>query len=194
MEKDTQTQRIISVLNEELSIRNWMEGFLLDCRARNLSKGSISFYQKKLKVFLRFCDSRIISEIENISSQFIREYIIWLENKGHNAGGCHAFYRALKAFLKWYERETELDNWKNPINRVRAPKVNLEPLDPVKIEDIKNMLDVCGNDFYGVRDKLIILVLIDTGARASELINLNIKDINPVTGIIVIRNGKAGKL
>ncbi len=33
----------------------------------------------------------------------------------------------------------------------------------------------------------------DTGARASELINLYIKDINPVTGVMVIKNGKGGK-
>ena len=193
MEKNTQTQRIISVLNEELSIRNWMEGFLLDCRARNLSKGTISFYKKKLKIFLQFCDNRFIPELEQITSQFIREYIIWLENEGHNAGGCHAYYRALKAFMKWYERETESDNWRNPIDRVRGPKVNLGPLEPAKIGDIKKMLEVCGNDFFGLRDKLILLVLMDTGARASELINLNIEDINPVTGVLAIRNGKGGK-
>ena len=75
MEKNTQTQRIISVLNEELSIRNWMEGFLLDCRARNLSKGTISFYKKKLKIFLQFCDNRFIPELEQITSQFIREFV-----------------------------------------------------------------------------------------------------------------------
>ena len=193
MEKVTQTQRIISVVNENDSIRSWMEGFILDCQARNLSKGTISFYKKKLQNFLQYCDINFVSEIGDISSQLIRGYIIWLDEQGHNPGGCHSFYRALKAFLKWYECETEQNDWRNPIDRVKGPKVNLGPLEPAKSEDLKQLLTVCGNDFFGVRDKLILLVLMDTGLRASELINLNIEDINPVTGVMVIKNGKGGK-
>jgi integrase/recombinase XerD len=89
--------------------------------------------------------------------------------------------------------ENDLDNWTNPINRVRGPKVSLKPLEPARAEDIKKLLSICGNDFYGLRDKAIILVLMDTGLRASELIDLNIEDVNPVTGVTVIRNGKGGK-
>ena len=170
-----------------------MEGFILDCQSKNLSSGTIKFYRNKLKNFLEFCDLRFISSIQEITPHFLREYILWLESNGHNPGGCHAFYRTIKAFLKWYECETDVDSWKNPINKVKGPKVKIEPLEPVKIETIKSMLDVCGNDFYGLRDKAIILMLMDTGLRASELIDLNIEDVNPVTGVVVIRKGKGGK-
>jgi site-specific recombinase XerC len=83
-----------------------------------------------------------------------------------------------------------MSNWKNPIDKVRSPKINLEPLEPANKEDIKKILNVCGDDSYGLRDRLILLVLMDIGVRASELINLNIKDINPVIGLMVRRNGK----
>jgi integrase len=184
MENSKQTQRIIQVVNEDFSIRNWMEGFILDCKAKNLAGGTIKFYQVKLQKFLEFCDLRMISEIQEITSQFLREYIHWLESTGHSPGGCHAFYRTVKAFLKWYERENDLDNWKNPICKVQGPKIKLEPLEPAKIEIIKAMLLVCGNDFYGVRDKLILLILMDTGMRANELINLIIESIDVIIAYI----------
>lgn len=55
----------------------------------------------------------------------------------------HVAYRALRAFLYWYEVETEPENWRNPIRKVKAPKVGLEPLEPVESDTLRALLDVC---------------------------------------------------
>lgn len=188
-----ETQRIISVVNEDFSIRNWMEGFLLDCQARNLARGTLIFYKNKLESFLKFCDKLVITEMEQIRAPHIRNFLIQLEINGHNPGGCHAHYRAVKTFFNWYERENEFPTWTNPIKKIKGPQVNLELLEPIDIQDIKKMLSICRDNFFGIRDKTLLLVLLDTGARASELLNLNIEDLNPVTGVLIIRNGKGGK-
>ena len=49
------------------------------------------------------------------------------------------------------------------------------------------------NTFTGLRDKAIFLSLLDTWARASEFLNINLEDINPITGEIMIRAGKGRK-
>ena len=75
----------------------------------------------------------------------------------------------MKTFLKWYEREAEPVDWRNPINKVRAPIVPLEPLDPVSITTIKAMLETCSrNRFNDIRDKTSLLVLLDSGMRLAE--------------------------
>ena len=84
--------------------------------------------------------------------------------------------------------------WKNPMLKVKALKVFLDPLEPISIEDIRALINTCqrGN-FIGERDRAIFLFLLDTGARAQELCNTNIKEIDSNTGAVMIRYGKGGK-
>ena len=49
------------------------------------------------------------------------------------------------------------------------------------------------NTFTGTRDRAIFLSLLDTGARASEFLSINLEDINPIIGEILIRQGKGRK-
>jgi len=71
--------------------------------------------------------------------------------------------------------------------------VNIQPLEPAEIGDIRAMLSTCDNDLFGARDKAIFLALVDTGARASEFLAINLDDMNQATGAILIRSGKGGK-
>jgi len=172
----------------------WQEAFLIDRKAQNVAAGTLYFYQKKLKLFTTFCETQAITKISQITPETIRRYLLWLEETGHNSGGVNGCYRVLKTFLLWWENENEPAEWKNPIRKVKAPKVGIEPLEPVELEDIAKMIDTCHKgEFYGDRDKAILLALLDTGARASEFCNINLDDINQITGEILIRQGKGHK-
>lgn len=63
--------------------------------------------------------------------------------------------------------------WKNPIRRVKAPKLPTEPIEPVHVGKIESMLKTCESNYAGARDKAMILGLLDTGARAKEFLNIN---------------------
>lgn len=159
-----------------------------------MAKGTLYFYKKKLELFYKFCVSKNIDSILEIDANLIREYLADLESKGHNSGGIHGCYRALKTFLKWWEEEVEIEGWKNPINKVKTPKNPLELKDPVTIEDVKAMIDVCPkNTLTGLRNRSIFAFLCDTGIRSFELIALTINDVNLITGEIAIRMGKGRK-
>ena len=85
-------------------------------------------------------------------------------------------------------------DWKNPIRKVKAPKVPTEPLDPVPIEVVSKMVKVCKRGtFTGDRDAAILLGLLDTGARAGEFLAIDLDDINQARGDILIRQGKGYK-
>lgn len=189
-----QTQRISQIFTEETDIFTWVEAFLIDRKAQNLSKGTLKFYQEKLRLFLIYCNSQVISDITQITPNFLRQLLLYLENTGHNPGGIHAIYRAIKAFLRWYENEVELENWKNPISKIKSPRVPIEPLSPVELEDVSAMLETCKKGTYtGDRDRAILLVLLDTGARAQEFLSLDFENINLITGDIFIKQGKGRK-
>jgi len=175
-------------------VLSWIEAFLIDRKVQGMSAGTLYFYQKKLALFMSFLDGQAITRIFEISPTDIRQYIFELQESGHNSGGVHACYRALKTFLRWYEAEAEPGEWSNPIKKVKAPKVPIEPLEPVQLEDVKAMILTCekGN-FFGERDRAILYSLLDTGARASEFVSINLEDLNLVTGAILIRSGKGSK-
>ena len=177
----TDTQRIFV----DDYLLTWMEGFLVDRKARGVAPGTLRFYKAKLRLFAGFCEGQAVTSISQITAGLLREYLIYLE-RGHNAGGRHAAYRTVRAFLYWYEAEVE--GWRSPTRKVRAPKVRTEVLEPVPLDVLSQMVRVCN-----ARDAAILLCLLDTGARASELLALNVEDVDLVKGEVLIRNGKGGK-
>jgi len=192
--KRTDTQGIISNNLVDDDLKTWLKAFLIDRKAQGVSEGTLHFYEVKFKSFTRYCDEHYLTNILQITPVVIRNYLLWLEEAGHNAGGRHAHFRAIRSFLYWYENDAEPEEWKNPIKKVKAPlKPNL-PLEPVSIESINKLVATCsGNSFTDLRDKAIFLSLLDTGARANEFLKINLADINQAMGDILIRSGKGGK-
>jgi site-specific recombinase XerD len=194
MRTTQQNQGIILKYSQETHILTWAEAFLIDRKAQRLSEGTQQFYRKQLKRFTDYCETQLISDITEITPDTIRLYLLYLEEKGHNPGGIHASYRTLRAFLYWWEQEIEPDNWKNPIKKVKAPRVPVEPIEPVEVDCVKAMIDTCKKGtFQGNRNRAILLALMDTGARANEFLDINLHDLNPITGEILIRQGKGHK-
>jgi integrase/recombinase XerD len=116
-------------------------------------------------------------------------------SEDHNPGGVHAAYRSIRAFFYWVEKEEMmLVDWKNPIKKVDAPKVPAKIIEPVPLEDVDLLLATCkGNSLFDKRDKAIMLFLLDTGARAQEVCDVNLEDVEMNMGKVLIREGKGRK-
>ena len=187
----TLTQQIF--LTQELYLAVLTESFLRERKASGLAEGTIGFYREKLNIFLRFCEEQSIKQVTELTPDFLRTFILVL-GESHNSGGVLSVYRALKAFLRWVDSEEIVENWKNPISKVKTPKVPREPIKGISLDDFRKMLRTCRlGHFTGERDRAILLTLLDTGARASELLDIDLRDINLATGEITIKQGKGSK-
>ncbi len=194
MAKLAQTQQIIKTFAQETYLLSWVEAFLIDRQAQNLTPGSIRFYRQKLEAFAKYCEAQALTQVDEITPNFLRQYLLYLGERGNNSGGIHAVYRTLRAFLLWYESEAEPENWKNPIRKVKGPKVDIEPLEPADLDAISKMVDTCEKGtFAGERDRALMLFLLDTGTRAGECLGVNLEDVNPITGAVMIRKSKSRK-
>lgn len=89
--------------------------------------------------------------------------------------------------------EAEPEKWRNPITKVKAPRLAEEPLEPVDVKVVGSMLETCDTSFLGKRNRAILLFLLDTGLRARELLSVNLEDINLITGNVLLRRGKGSK-
>ena len=175
-------------------IPDWANQFYQAKKAEGVSAYTLTFYKQQLGHFLRYCEAQLITRVEEITPNVIRLFLLWHEETGHNPGGLHAAYRVLRTFLFWYESEVEPEGWKNPVHKVKAPKVPAKILEPVDIKDVSALVDTCKmTTFLDYRDRALLLFLLDTGVRAREILKINLEDINLVDGSVIIREGKGGK-
>jgi site-specific recombinase XerD len=124
------------------SLSREIDAFLIDRQARGLSPRTVEFYRQKLALFQEYLQECGVESVYDITSAILREFLVDASRR-HTPGGTHAIYRAVRAFLLWWEGEEQPTGWANPLRRVRPPKVAIEPLEPASIPDIQAMLSTC---------------------------------------------------
>lgn len=174
-------------------ISSQVRQFLLDKKVQGLKPTSLAFYKEKLNKFADFCDEHGLQDTAELSATALRAYISWLEEHGHSRGGIHAHYRSLKAFVRWWELETEPAGWRDPFKRVKYSNNNAPLLEPADLDVVQAILDTCENDFMGLRDRAMITMLADTGCRAREYLQIRLEDVDFGSGAVQILNGKRDK-
>ena len=75
---------------------------------------------------------------------------------------------------------------------INAPKTPYRIIPSFSEEQAAALLAVCGDDFTGIRDKAILLLLIDCGIRAAELLSLRMESIDTLNGSFTVL-GKGSK-
>ncbi len=171
-----------------------IESFLVDRRAAGLSPQTLKFYRPFITPFLTYCDSNAVKHVEEVTPDLLRRYFLAFAET-HNPGGVHASFRSLRAFFRWLVDEDMMPpDWKNPMLKVKPPKVAMEPLEPVAIQDVKALIAGCSSGtIIDDRDRAVFLVLLDTGLRAQELCDIHLEDVDLNRGGITVRYGKGGK-
>jgi integrase/recombinase XerD len=120
-----------------------------------------------------------------------RAYLLSLQVRRPKDTTQHAHARGIKAWLNRLVDEGDLDA--SPMGRVRMPRLEKRVLPPFNPEDIQALLAQCNRKTAkGIRDRALVLILLDTGLRASEILSLTVGDINMRSGLTVVM-GKGRK-
>ena len=167
--------------------------FIIDRQVRSLSKRTVSWYKNSLRVFSEFLTEQKIDATAKTTSSTIRHFLLALPDKGYSQGGINNLFGAIKAYLRWFAAEYEPTDW-NPLAKIQTPKRPQEIEQPISLADFQKLVDACtGKDFYSLRDKALLLLLLDTGVRKQELTDLLVGDIDLISGQVFIRSGKGSK-
>jgi len=148
-------------------------------REKRYSKHTIISYETDLKQFQEFLLTQYhIDDIRNADHHLVRSWLVFLFQNNKSVSSINRKISSLKSFYKYLIREGHTDT--NPMLKVTSPKSGTKVPEFVKEKDMELLLQNTdfGNDFEGVRNKLIIETFYSTGVRISELININIQDIN----------------
>lgn len=189
-----------------LIISKAITGFLQFKAAEGLSARTTDSYQRILAQWL---ERQKDVEVSSLTSQQLRDYLNYMRADyvpkritGNNdqklsSKSIRNIYVGPSAFFHWAAEEFQI---LNPMKSVPAPKFTSPQVEPFTKEEIEALLKACdfcdeaGTDRrkkFTMR-RAIILTLIDSGLRASELCSLRIVDLDQKTGIITIRHGVNG--
>lgn len=158
-----------------------IQDFLDDRKFKNVSKTTMDDYKMQLGQFLKFCNENKILNVEDITQNTIKKFIIYYQKKGNNATTTNTKLQRVSAFLN-YMVECEVIQ-KNPAKKVPRAKTDVK-IDVFTDYHIKQMLTYYRRikqrekAFYAYRDYQIIVTLLGTGLRLTELCNLKWTDID----------------
>jgi integrase/recombinase XerD len=93
------------------------------------------------------------------------------------------YYFALRSFLRWQGGD-------NPLAEIPVPQERDVPIRPYSLFELRRFLRAVRDS---PRDTAVLLLLIGSGMRASELVGLTVADVDWEAGVLLIRNGKGGK-
>lgn len=149
---------------------------------KNYSKYTILNYKLDLEGFKKFLGE---SPIEKTDYLALRKYLAVLKEKNFKSKTVGRRLSSLRSFFKFLIREGYLKN--NPVAGLSSPKQEKHlPLFLTEEEVIKLIGVVPLKGERGFRDKAIVETFYSTGIRVSELVGLNIEDIDFIAGIIKV--------
>ncbi len=154
---------------------------------KRYSGHTLKAYQNDLEQFENYLkNSYEATTLESANHFIIRSWLVSLLDNSLNTKTINRKITTLKSFYKYLLRENVIKE--NPMLKVVSPK-NAKTLPSfIKENDMDRLIEEIKFDqnFNGCRDKLIIQLLYTTGIRLSELINLQIIDINLSSMVIKV--------
>ena len=146
---------------------------------KRFSDHTVVAYEVDLKQFLIFFNSQDVVSLNEITSFLIRGWVVELIEANISKRSVNRKLSSLRTYFNWLKKEGLV--LKNPTLTVLGPKSEKRlPSFARESEIDKDKLDkVFSDSFEGVRAKLIVEILYQTGIRLSELINLKKTDIQP---------------
>jgi len=145
---------------------------------RRYSEHTIVAYKKDLAQFFQFCDRDEKEDVIITDHKTIRHWIVTMMNDKLSPRSINRKISALKTYYKYLLKDEKLKF--NPLDKVVTPKTYKKLPVFVTEENMDLFLNekFFENDYCGLRDKLVIELLYNTGIRSSELINLKKSDID----------------
>lgn len=149
--------------------KNMIDSFISSKQVEGCSERTIKYYKEIIEKFVNSFDK----SIKQISTNEIRNYLSnYKDNSSCGSTTIDNIRRVLSSFFSWLEDEDYII--KSPVRRIHKIKTAVVVKEVLTDENLERLRDECEN----IRDLSLIELLISTGMRVGELVNLNINSLN----------------
>lgn len=174
----------------------WIDEFLTYLRfERGLADNTIAAYRRDLAVWEAFCAARGIAP-DAAAPADMTGYLEYLRSgetgrAPYSASSVARMLVSLRSFHRFLVREGGATS--DPTAKIGSPKRPRSIPKAIPLGDVERLLDLPSTDELGRRDRAILEVLYGAGMRISELVNLDVDDVDLDEGSVLIRGGKGGR-
>ena len=178
-----------------LTFEKAVEGFLLTLHAEGYSQSTIAIYKWGLYKLSNFTPINL----QEVKKEHLLEAFSTFRDMDLKPASLQNIWTPMRSFFNWAQNEFQLSR---PDLNIPCPQAVPPIINPFSSDEIRRLLSACNHTKRATsqkresflmkrptaeRDKAIILFLLDTGVRVSELARITMQDLNLETGEIQIR-------
>ncbi len=165
--------------------------YLLRCQVEGKSPQTVRAYAETLRRFAKIAhEEGFPKETAGINPAHLYAYLG--RYTSHSLETRHRYFREVRCFFNWLVAADYLQE--SPFRSLRNARLPQRIVQPFSPEEVAGLLTCCDPDTpAGVRDQAILLTLLDTGVRCSELVQLDLADLDLESGRLRVLHGKGNK-
>ena len=143
---------------------------------KKLSDNTLQSYKRDINQFEKYVEENQINYIK-VDEKIVKEYLEFLQNIGKKSSTVSRNLASIRSFYQYLVRTKIV--LQDPTNNIQAPKIEKRVPSILTAKEVELLLDQPQDvDLKGIRDKAMLEFAYATGMRVTEIISLNIEDVN----------------
>ena len=159
-------------------------------KAARKSPSTVAAYTTGVRLFLAWCAEEGVPA--ELTRRSVNAWIAHLLDAGAESATAATRQLAVRRFSRWLAEEDEIPA--DLLMGLKTPKVDTKVTPRLTDEQLRALLAACaGKTFRDRRDTALLRLMLETAARAGEVIALQVADVDLGRGLAVVRRGKGGE-
>ena len=165
---------------------NLFFGFLEN--EKKVSANTLQSYKRDLKQFEKYIEENE-EDYSKITDEGIKEYISYMQEIGKKPSTISRGLASIRSFYQYEVKNRAVE--KDPTEGIQSPKIEKRVPSVLTSNEVALLLEQPKNvDLKGTRDKAMLEFAYATGMRVTEIISLNVEDVNLERGYVTCKNNK----
>lgn len=166
-----------AVVTETLALQKEVDLFEQYLKSeRQLSPHSCVNYLRDLKKLQQFCVQTKIESVREVEDFHLRNFVAQLKHGGLSNKSIQRWLSSCRSFFKFCLKHKWVKT--DPSANIQAPKAEKKLPKVLDVDQISQLCEIKGKDFFSVRDRAILELVYSSGLRLAELVSLNLSDID----------------
>jgi integrase/recombinase XerD len=165
--------------------------FMTDIRHKSLN--TVESYKRDVTQYISYLDGTGVTDISSTTKTTVLSYLLYLQKEGRASSTVSRTLASLRSYYLFMMQNGVVKS--NPTSNLEAPHVEKKIPKILSGEEVELLLEQPKNcDNKGIRDKAMLELLYATGIRVSELINLDVSDVNVPMSFVRCNGGKKERI
>ncbi len=153
---------------------------------KKLSENTLQSYKRDLKQFKRYLEACEL-HYNRVKEEDIKDYIKELQEQGKKSSSISRCIASIRSFYQFVLKRNKIKV--DPTANIQSPKIEKRVPSVLTAKEVELLLDQPKDiDLKGIRDKAMLEFAYATGMRVTEIISLNIEDVNLEEGYVVCKH------